>query len=148
MNREQKMAWLILGVVAVAILLFLALIPLLGKGALGALGLFGLAGLGPLIFRKGNRADAVAYDERDLMIARKASIIGAIVSFETFVLWGMGTWFVYFVRGRETISVHTLPLFVLVGGMSLMISRSIAILVLYGRESKGEEKSEQRNGRV
>ena len=130
MSQEQKIAWLAIGVFLVAAILFTVLWFTIGEGAWAAFGLFGIVGLGPLLFRKKRKDEAVAIDERDKAIGQKATMIGAIISYEVFIFACMATWFIYFSRGQELISVHTLPLIALAGGITFYVSRSIVLLVL------------------
>ena len=141
MSREQKQAWFILVVFLVTVACFLGLIPLVGvKLAWGILGLFGFAGLAPLVFRKKGDPGEVDIDERDRMILRTATRAGAMSSYAAFILACMLTWGVYCSQGKETISIHVLPIIVGIGGMVFFVATSASILVLYGREGKcGDE---------
>ena len=129
MSAEQKRAWFVVALTVVCAAGYLVLLPLIGPmAAMGIFGLFGLSGLTPLIGRKEKA------DERDRSIGRQASIIGAIVSYETFVFGCMGSWTVVYVfQGSEQVSVHLLGLITFIGGIALFFARSVAILVLYGR---------------
>ena len=142
MSQEQKMAWLMLGAFAAGVVLFLVLIPVLGiPAAFSGFGLTGLWGLGPLLFRKKRKSDVVPRDERDGMIGQKATLVGAMISYETFILACMIPWGIYYLGwGRELISVHVLPLIVAASAFVLLVSRSIVLLILYGRKGRhGEE---------
>ena len=86
MVPEQKRAWFLLAVVAVALLVGVALIPLAGVGAWGGLGILGLVGFTPLLFRKKRGPGEVAVDERDKMILEKATLRGGMTSYLWFVL--------------------------------------------------------------
>ena len=64
-----------------------------------------------------------------------ASLGGGMVSYLAFVLACMGTWFAVFVWQEErSVSVHVLSLITGVGAIVFFTVRSIAILVLYGRQ--------------
>ena len=142
MSIDQKMAWLMVGAAATGLILFAVLIPFIGiKPAFAAFGVIGFSGLGPLIFRKKRKAAVVAVDERGKTIGRKAALAGAIISYEVFILASMATWFIYrFGKGKELISVDALPCIVGGGWLAFMVSWSVALLILYGRESRhGEE---------
>ena len=122
--------------------MFAVLIPLIGiKPAFAGFSVVGFAGLGPLIFRKKRKADVVAVDERGKTIGRKAALAGAIISYEVFVFACMITWFIYyFGKGKELISVHALPCIVVAGWVAFIVSWSVALLILYGRESRRSEE--------
>ncbi|MFA6132908.1 MAG: hypothetical protein WC869_02685 [Phycisphaerae bacterium] len=133
MNREQKMAWLIVGAFALALTGFLTLLLFVGpKGATGAFGLCGLAGLGPILFRR-TSADIVSADERDVDIARRATVGGGMLSYLTFVLTSFVPWYILYHRGQTTVSIEILPLITFSGFIVLFVSRAIILLVLYGR---------------
>ena len=140
MSVEQKCAWLIVGCFALALVGFLVLVPLIGvKAAVSAFGLFGFGGLGPLLFRKKRMPAEVAMDERDRMIAEKATLGGGMSSYMVFILACMIPWFVYMFQGKKTISIHVLPLVVFCGGITFFVVRSVVILILYGREANHAE---------
>jgi hypothetical protein len=136
MSREQKGAWFMLAVFGTSLIAYGVLAVFIGPmPALGAFGLMGFTGLTPFIFRRRRDPSDVETDERDQMLQRKAALAAAIFSYEVFVIACMGLWFYYFMwRGQQLISVHYLAGVTLAGGIALMLVRSIAILVLYGRE--------------
>jgi hypothetical protein len=133
MSVEEKRAWFVLGVFAVAVATFLVLIPVVGaRVAWGALGLFGFAGLTPLLFRKRGSPEEVTFDERDQVIVERATLAGGVLSYVWFVLACMVPWFVYMFRGYKTISIHTLPFVVVCGAIAFYVTRAATIVVLYG----------------
>ncbi len=135
MNTEEKRAWfgVVTGVVCLAG--FLVLLPVLGPGpATGALALYGLNGLSPILFRPGQT------DERDLAIARRAALGGAMASYLVFVLGCMGTWAVAFgLLGRTTVPVHLLPTITVLGIVILWFVRSLLLLRLYAGHVEGDD---------
>ena len=141
MVPEQKRSIFLVVVFSLSILLFLALIPLIGiKAAWAGFGLTGLGGLAPVLFRNKRRAGEVEWDERDVMIGRKAALIAVILSYMTFVAACMVLWFVHMWQGNHVISIHVLPLIVCAGGFVLFVGRAVAILILYGSGKRdGEE---------
>ena len=141
MSPEQKQSWCIVVAFAFALVVFLLLIPLIGtKIAFGALGLAGLGGLAPVIFGVKRKAGEVAVDERDKMIAQKATMGGAMLGLNTALLLCMILWSVYRAQGKDTISINMLPLIVFAEMMMFWLARAITILVLYGRErSDGQD---------
>ena len=84
MNRSQKIAWYNLIVILVSLILAGAAIGVLAAifgmpralGGLGFMGICGLMGLTPILFReKRGQLGFMGYDERDLLIFRKATVI-------------------------------------------------------------------------
>lgn len=141
MSQEQKIAWLVVGAFAAGVVAFLVLVAVFGKviPAFGGFGFLGFAGLGPLIFRKKRKVDVVGSDERDRMIAQKATLAGAMMSYGIFLLGCMGTWTFYHRQGQELISIYALPSIAGAGGITYYVARSIAILILYGRAKRNGE---------
>ena len=140
MSAEQKYSWYMIGCFALALIVFAGLIPLIGiRAACGAIGLLGLTGLAPLLFRRKRKSGEVTTDERDGMISLKATMVTGIVTFEVVLLFCMIPWFIYMLQDKEVVSINMLPLVVLVAGITFMVTRAIAILVLYGRSSRGEK---------
>ena len=150
MVAEQKRAWFVVGVFAVALAGGLVAAPFAGLGALGASGLLGLWGLIPFLFRKKRDPAQVATDERDRMVLQKAALFGGMMSYLWFVLACMTVWFIHmyqdFIRlyqdfgdfanfGQKTISIHVLPVIVMGGAIILMVVTAVAALILYGREA-------------
>ena len=73
-------------------------------------------------------------DERDLAIARLATLGGFTMSYLAFIFGCMGTWIVVNqFGGQEYVSAYVLPKITLIGGFVCYFTRSVAILVLYGR---------------
>lgn len=136
MSREQKGAWFTIAVFTGSLVAFMALVPFIGPiPALGAFGLMGLTGFVPLLFRKRGDPTGVDVDERDRLIQRQATLGGAMFSYMVFVLGCMGLWFYYAMwQGQQVVSVHFFAGITAAGGIALYVVRSIAILVLYGRE--------------
>jgi len=134
MNAEQKRAWFTLGVVGVACLGFVVVgLAIRFSVAWGALGVLGLSGFTPLIGR-GERGD-----ERDHNIGQRASLIGGMASYLVFVLGCMGVWFIEFAwRGQSQVSVHVLSAITMGGYITFKVVRSLAILVLYGRQIEAD----------
>ena len=127
MNAEQKRAWLAVATGAVSLPAFAILTPLIGfLPASAAFALFALNGFGVFIGRREKP------DERDLTIARGATLAGGMASYGVFVLALMGTWAaVYLLRGQDQVCIHVLPTIVMLGGIVLYLVRGITVLVLY-----------------
>lgn len=134
MNAEQKRAWLGVVTTVVCVVGFFVLLPFFGLGAAGISGFYGINGFGPLIGR-GEKTD-----ERDKSIARRATLGGAMASYMTFFAGCMGTWFVVFLfQHEEQVSVHVLAAISIIGGIVFIFTRSVAILVLYGRHVEADD---------
>jgi hypothetical protein len=134
MNAEQKRAWLGVATMSACVLGYFVLLPFFGPGvAFAAFGFYGINGFAVFIGRK-ERAD-----ERDRSIARRATLGGAMASYMVFILGCMGTWFVVFRwQGRDMVDVHILPMITIMGGIVFFFTRSVAILVLYGRHVEAD----------
>ena len=134
MSAEQKRAWFLIGILSATALAYAGLVPFMGvKGAMVAFGLMGLVVFMGFIGRK------EVFDERTRAISNKASLIGFIASYETFIIACMGTWaFVYLWQGKESVSAHWLAVITVLGfGVGLLVY-SIATLVLYGRRVEAD----------
>ncbi len=142
MNKTQKIAWYNLIVILVSLTLTGAAVGTLTiivgmPGAIsgfGFLGFLGLLGLQPILFRKDK--SKVSFDERDILISRKSVILGFTLSYLFFVFACMGCW--WYARADGMIDVKVLPLIVVGGYLTSELSRSITILVQYGRGDKNE----------
>ena len=140
MNRAQKitrfnliviLTALILSITAISIFYFAFGVPI--QGALygfGFIGIFGFTGLSPLLYKK--ETGKVNFDERDLLIHKKASLGAYSIFWLLFVLAAMIPFFVLGPKG--TITVKYLPAMV-----TVMLVQSIVTLEEYGRSNKGEE---------
>ena len=137
MNRAQKIAWLIiitittsvsLTGISVGILYIKYGFPIAAAG-MGFLGITGICGLAPVVFKKDQ--GAVAFDERDILINRKAVNIGFVTGF---LIVGLSCMLPFFILGpRHTISVIWLPMIFMTAGLSSIYIHSLAILIQYGR---------------
>lgn len=134
MNAEQKRAWLGVVTMSACVAGYVALLPFFGPiVAFGAFGLYGIIGFAGLIGR-GQRTD-----ERDKAIARRATLGGAMASYAAFIFGCMGTWFVVFAwQGKQQVWVHVLPTITMIGAIVFFFTRSVAILVLYGRHAEAD----------
>ena len=135
MNAAQKRAWLAVVTMAACVVGFLVMLPLFGPWvAFSAFGLFGINGFGAFI-GKGEQID-----ERDKSIARRATLGGAMLSYMTFILGCMGTWFVVFRFNHQVqASVHLFPMITITGGIVFYFARSVMILFLYGRHVEADD---------
>jgi hypothetical protein len=143
MNRSQKIAWFLITVLSVTVVLTLVAFGILyaifgvpiAFAAFGFAGLSGLAGFAPIIFKKDK--GAVDFDERDILINRRAAGAGFAFSF---LFVGLACMVPFIVFGpMSSIRVGWLPLIFAGAGFTLWIVHSVAILVQYGREGKSNE---------
>jgi len=141
MKRVQKIAWLFVITISVAVLLSGGTITILytkfgmtkAISGLGFLGIAGFGGFGPLIFRKDK--GAVTLDERDTLINRCSAIAGFGAAY---MVVGLACMIPFFVLGpKASISVTWLPMIFMGAGLSSFFVHSVAILVQYGRGDKG-----------
>ena len=143
MNRLQKIAWYKIIVIAVAGILTICTVAALNhsygashaRGGLGCLGLLGFLGLADRLFRKSsNKTD---FDERDLSIQRKATVIAYSVFW---VLWVVGSMMLWVIKKPGgSITVEVLPLMVLAGMIIVTLVQSVAILIQYGWKENTNE---------
>ena len=139
MNRLQKIAWLIVVSISVAVLSSALTIGILyikfgfpkaGSG-LGLLGIAGFGGLGPLIFKKDK--GAVTCDERDKVINRRAAVAGFAASY---LVVGLACMLPFSIYGPDkSISITWLPMIFMGGGLASFFIHSLAILIQYGIRS-------------
>ena len=140
MNRMQKIAWYNMIVIVAALTASGATVGLLAiffgmpkaLGGLGFVGCAGFVGLAPVLFRKPQ--GVVDFDERDLLIYRKASI----VAYSIFWLFFTAACMVpYLVLGRgATIRIVVLPIMLGSGYVIFQLTQSIVMLILYGKGDK------------
>jgi hypothetical protein len=122
-----------LAVIALTLVVVLALLPLLGKGALGGFGLLGFLGFGSLFYRK--RPGQVLTDERDQLIQRRSWVLAYSVFWVVFVLAAVVlSAFVYGEDGAVPVSVLRWSVFC--GFMLVTALASIATLVQYAGGSR------------
>jgi len=143
MNRAQKMAWLLVITISVAVLLAGGAVGILyvkvgmpkALAGLGFLGIAGFGGLGPLIFKKDK--GKVEFDERDKLINRRAALAGFG---SAYMVVGLACMIPFFVLGPDrSISVNWLPMIFMGTGITHFFVHSVAILVQYGWGRKGEK---------
>jgi hypothetical protein len=143
MNRVQKIAWLIvitislsvvLSAVAAGILYAKFGLPKMTEG-LAFLCIAGTGGLGPLIFKKDK--GHVTCDERDRIINHKAALAGFGAAY---LIVGLSCMLPFLILGpNSSISVNWLPMIFTGVALSSFFMHSVAILIQYGREVKGEK---------
>jgi hypothetical protein len=134
---KEAFYWLVL--LAFTAAAYLILMIFLGPiRAMGAFGFLGLAGLQPLLYRKGRQT--VVWDERDTLVNYRAVLAGYSVFWLVFTLVPMSIWaVVYCYEGNSTISVHVLPLIVMVSSIVVWTTRAVAIVVQYHLQNASKE---------
>jgi len=107
MSIQEKQAWFILVVFAVAIVACLTLAFATGfhRGSIGALAIAGLAGFTPMIGHRKHAEGKVIFDERDIEIAKTATVAGYSAFWLVLVLAVM----IPFFMSVETVRVVILP---------------------------------------
>jgi len=145
MNRAQKIARfnlvvisiaLVLSITAIGVTYFAVGLPIQrALGGFGFIGICGLAGLSPLLYKK--EPGSVNFDERDLLIHKKASMRAYSFFWFLFVLAAMIPFFLLGPKG--TISVNYLPAMVFGGMFTVTLVQSIVTLKQYGWRDKGDE---------
>ena len=144
MNRWQKIAWFNLFVIAGCMMLAAGMTIRYAFqygfpsafGGTGFLGFACLIALGPLLFRK--KKGQIAFDERDLLIERKAVRCGTTVSYFYFVFVCVGTWLC--VGFDSKISAGVLPMLVVGGFLVVNVVQSIVTLVEYCKGGTGGQE--------
>lgn len=137
MNRQQKIAWFNLVVIAGCVALAVSMTVRFAFqhgfpsafGGMGFLGFACLIALGPVLFRK--KRGQVAFDERDVMIERRAIRYGTTVAYFYFVIVCIVTWLV--VGFDSKVSSGVLPMLVVGGFLVVNIVQAIVTLVEYRR---------------
>ena len=145
MNRQQKIAkfTLIACLTALALSLITVVVFYLivgqpihrALGGFGFIGIMGFAGLSTLLYKKDQ--DKVSFDERDVMIQKKASLRAYTIFWVLFVLAATIPFFILGPKGK--ISVKYLPAIVFGGMFVVLLVQSIVTLEEYGWSDKGEE---------
>lgn len=142
MNRAQKIAWLFVITVSLAVVSSLAAFVVLYKLGMpkaavvssAFLGIAGFGGFGPLVFPKDK--GKVTCDERDTSINRKAAIAGFATAF---LVVGLACMLPFFILGPQaTVTVWWLPNIFMAAGLATFFVHSVVILVLYGRSKNNE----------
>ena len=140
MNRMQKIAWYNMILIVAALTASGAAVGLLAiffgmpkaLAGLGFLGIAGFMGLSPVLFRK--KQDEVDFDERDVLIHRK----GTVVAYSIFWVFFTAACMVPFlVLGRgATIRIVVLPVMLAGGFVIVQLTQSMVMLILYGKGEK------------
>jgi hypothetical protein len=127
---------LTLSFIAISVLYFVVGLPI--RGAVSGfcfIGICGLTGLTPFLFKK--EREKVSFDERDLLIQKKASLAAYTIFWLLFVLSAVIPFFVLGPKG--TISVKYLSAIVFGGWITVLLVQSIVTLEEYGWKGKSNE---------
>jgi len=143
MNRAQKIALYNLIVLIASLTLTGAAVGILAivlgmpraLGGLGFLGIGGLIGLSPILFRK--KRGQLGLDERDWLIYNRASLVAYSVFWVFFTAACMIPWLV--LEAGAKIRVVVLPCMLAGGFVIVQLIQSIAILIQYRWDAKGEK---------
>lgn len=145
MNRTQRIARFNLIVVstalglsalAVSTMYFIFNLPIRRAiGGFGFIGICGLLGLSPILFK--SKHGRVEFDERDLLIQRRASLGAYAIFWLLFVIAAMAPFFVLGPDGKVSVKYLAAMVF---GGMAVVtLVQSIVTLEQYGWRNKNNE---------
>ena len=142
MNRYQKLAWWNIIVITFTIIITTAAITIeFHIRGYSTLGIYFIAPLVLLkfnrfLFKKPQSEGGVVSDERDTLIIKRALAFSFMAFWWVFLISSFLLW--WFIGPRNSVPTITLPLMVFAAGLFIKIVCSVAILVQYGREPKGE----------
>lgn len=137
MIPEQKRAWFIVIFFGVCLILFVGLRVVLSTLPLVIAINVSFCWFGPMLlilpflFRKKRVSGEVAEDERDRIIAGKATLAGGMASYVAVVLVCIIPQVQCWIQGKKLIDVDILSSVVISGLTALFTVRSIAVLVMY-----------------
>jgi len=144
MNRAQKIAWLFVITISLAVVTSIATVVLLyvkfgmprAQAGLAFLAIAGFGGLGPLVFKKDK--GPVTCDERGRLINKRA----ALVAFTTSYLFvGLACMIPFCILGPDALlSVNWLPMIFMGAGLITFFVHSLAVLVQYSWGGKDGER--------
>ncbi len=130
LSRQEKRAIFELSILAIAVVVFLSLMPSYGiRTAVAAFGVLGFWGLGPILFSRKKTPSEVIEDEHDILIKRKATQIAFAIFWVYFVVSSMTIWFSHFKAG--VVSVDAFPLLVLGGWTLFTLTFSLSTIYQY-----------------
>jgi len=130
MTRQEKLAWFNLSVAVATVAAYLSLLPVLGPmAAVSAFALSGLWGFSVFFYRLPATAPGVVYDERDIRIHSRATLVAYSVFWVVFVGACMGWWALR--HGEGTVSISILPVLPMIGMLVVISVQSVAMLLQY-----------------
>jgi hypothetical protein len=142
MNRYQKLAWWNIIVITFTIIITTAAIAIEFRiRGYSTLGIYFIAPLVLLkfnrfLFKKPQSEGGVVSDERDTLIIKRALVFTFMAFWWVFLISSFLLW--WFIGPRNSVPTITLPLMAFAAALFIKIVCSVAILVQYGREPKGE----------
>jgi Predicted membrane protein (DUF2178). len=133
MSVQEKQAWFILAVLGLTALVYGALGLAVGfhTWTLGTLGLLGFVGVAPLIGLRERGRGKIIYDERDLLIARRAGNAAFGILWLAFVAGMMAPFFLKGPEATITVPVTGLALAVCGATVLLFTVQSLAVVIQY-----------------
>jgi len=145
MNRAQKIECFNLFVTALSVGASLGAVILLARlvgmpkawAGMVLMGLMGLMALGPLIFRNQKDQDSVAFDERDLLIHKRAESTAFIATYAFFVTFCSVILNSVGITGQ--VPGYMLLILLAGGFVVLMLAKTLALIVQYGWGGKDGE---------
>jgi hypothetical protein len=142
MNRYQKITWFNLFVITSTIIITITAITIefhmRGYSTIGLwfIVILALLKFTPFMFKKPESQGGVVCDERDSLI-RKRALSFAYTTF--WIIFVLSSYLLFMIIGpKNSVPTWTLPLMAFGGALFMKILCSVAILVQYGREPKGE----------
>ena len=145
MNRAQKIECFNLFVTAlstggslVAVILLARLVGMPKAWAgMAVMGLMGIMALGPFIFRNEKEQDRIAFDERDMLIHKRAESVAFIATYAFFLTFCASVLNNVGINGQVP---GYLLLILLAGGfVVLMSAKSLSLIIQYGKGGKGDK---------
>jgi len=145
MNRDRKIYCFNLFVTALSVGASLGAVILLARSigmprawaGMALMGFMGLMALGPLLFRNQKDQDSVPFDERDILIHKRAESAGYIATYAYFVTFCAAVLNNVGINGQ--VPGYTFLILPAGGFVVLMLAKAIALIIQYGW---GGEKNE------
>jgi len=146
MNRAQKIACFNLFVTALSVGLSLGAVILLARlvgmpkawAGMALMGFMGLMASGPFIFRKEKNRDKVQFDERDVLIYKRAESAGFIATYAFFLTFCAGVLNSVGINGN--VPGYTFLILLAGGLIVLMLAKALALIIQYGWGGKDGKK--------
>lgn len=146
MNRAQKIACFNLFVTALSTGVSLGAVILLARlvgmpkawAGMVLMGLMGLMVFGPLIFRNQKGKDSIVFDERDILIHKRAESAGFIATYAFFVTFCAAMLNSFGINGQ--VPGYMLLILLAGGFIVLMFAKALALIIQYGLRNKDKER--------
>lgn len=145
MNRVQKIACFNLFVTALSAVASLGAVILLTRlvgmpkawAGMALMGLMVLMAFGPLIFRNQKEQDSVPFDERDVLIYKRAESAAFIATYAFFVTFCSVTLNSVGMNGQ--VPGYMLLILLAGGFVVLTLAKALALIIQYGWGGEGEK---------